>query len=340
MNNLYYYKPIIATNPCAELCSSEDSSCILGSLVLSRFVEDGKINWDKLDYTIRVAVRFLDNVISVSTYPLQKIEEESKNTRRIGLGVTAFHDMLLKLGIKYNSEESLKIVDRIFPFICNKAYETSSFIAVEKGVFSVFDKEKIMKSGFIKTLKNSVRLRIREYGLRNSNLLSCAPTGTISIISGNCSSGIEPIFGPGYKRRYYDKKSKDTMREEIVFHPLFDQYMTEGKDVSFFESADDIPLKAHLDIQKTCQKYIDQSISKTVLVNKDKISKKEIDKLIKEYLPELKGLTIYVGGSRENQPITALDLKTAKKLWAEEKEKHNTDGEQSKGTCKDGTCEL
>jgi len=340
MNNLYYYKEIVGSNPCAEICGPAFSSCVLGSLVISRFVENEKINWDKLDYTIRVATRFLDNVVSVTTYPIKQIEDEAMNTRKIGLGVTGLHDAMLLCGIKYGSKESLELVDRIFDFIKNKAYETSTYLSVEKGSFSVFDKEKIMKSGFVKTLKNSVKMRIKEYGLRNSNLLSCAPTGTISIISGNVSSGVEPIFGPAYKRKYYDKNDEDKMKEEIVFHPLFDKFMSDGKDVSHFESSDNIPLRAHFEIQKACQKHIDQSISKTILVDKANHSRKDIEKLIKEFLPFLKGTTIYPLGSRENQPITPLDLKTAKKLWTEEKEKHNTDGEQSKGTCKDGMCEL
>jgi ribonucleoside-diphosphate reductase alpha chain len=339
MNNTYYYKEIVGSNPCSEVVGQAFSSCVLGSIVLPRFVENGKINWDKLDYTIRVATRFLDNVVSVTTYPISKIEEEAIKSRKIGLGITGLHDALILCNIKYASNEAIEFVERVFDFIKNKAYETSTYLAVEKGVFQVFDQEKIMKSGFIKTLKNSVKMRIREYGLRNSNLLSCAPTGTISIISGNVSSGIEPIFGPAYKRKYYDKKDDDKMKEELVFHPLFDQFMREGKDVSHFENSDDIPLKFHFEIQKACQKHIDQSISKTIILDKEKHSKKEIEKLIREYLPFIKGTTIYPLGSRENQPISPLDLKTAKKLWLEMNEK-KTDGQQSRDKCKDGTCEL
>ncbi len=341
MNNTYYYKEVSGANPCAETILPEFGSCVLGSLVLSRFVdkETKKIDWDKLDYSVRVAIRFLDNVVSVTTYPLKDIEDESIDSRRIGLGVTGLHDMLLKMNLKYASKESLEVVDKIFDFIKNKAYETSTYIAVEKGTFPVYNKDQIIKSGFIKTLKPSVRSRIREYGLRNSSLLSCPPTGTISIISGNCSSGIEPIFGPAYKRKYYDKKQGDSMKEEIVFHPLFDEFMRDGKDVSFFETFDEISLKYHFEIQRTCQKHVDQAISKTILVDKNKTSKKEIAELIKEYFCDLKGLTIYPMNSRESQPITPIDLKTAKKMWFE-KEEHNTEGAQSKDSCKNGVCEI
>lgn len=339
MNNLPYYKSIVGSNPCSEVVGSAFASCVLGSIVLPRFIENGKVNWDRLDYTIRVATRFLDNVVSVTTYPIDKIEEEALKTRKIGIGVTGLHDSLLLCGIKYASEEAIEFVEKVFDFLKNKSYETSTYLAVEKGVFQVFDKEKIMKSGFIKTLKNSVKMRIKEYGLRNSNLMSCAPTGTISIISGNCSSGIEPIFGPAYKRKYYEKKDDDKMKEEIVFHPLFDKFMHEGKDVSHFENSDDIPMKFHFEIQKACQKHIDQSISKTILLDKNRVSKKEVEKLIKDYLPFIKGTTIYPLGSRADQPITPISLSEAKKLW-KEREKHSTDGEQSKNSCKNGICEL
>lgn len=326
---------------CGETVLSEAGSCVLGSIVLHRFVneESKKIEWDKLDYTVRVGTRFLDNVVSVTAYPLREIEEESINTRRIGLGVTGFHDMLLKLGIKYDSKEAVEIAEKVFSFVCNKSYETSTYIAVEKGVFPVYDREQIMKSGFIKTLKSSTRMRIKEYGLRNAALLSCPPTGTVSIISGNCSSGIEPIFGPAYKRKYYDIRNNNKMKEEIVFHPLFDQYMREGKDVSFFECVDDISVRSHFEMQRTCQKYIDQAISKTIIIDKKKVSKKEIEKLIRDFLPVLKGLTIYPIDSRAEQPISPLDLSESKRLW-KENEKHNTEGEQSKGSCKNGVCEL
>lgn len=339
MNNLYYYNEIVGSNPCGEVVGPPFASCVLGSLVLPRFVENGKINFDKLDYTIRVAIRFLDNVISVTTYPIRKIETEAINTRKIGLGVTGLHDALLLCGIKYASKEAIEFVDKLFNFIKNKSYETSTYLAVEKGVFPVFDKEKIMKSGFIKTLKNSVKLRIQEYGLRNSNLLSCAPTGTISIISGNISSGIEPIFGPAYIRKFYDKKDDDKMKEEIIFHPLFDKFMSEGKDVSNFENSDDIPIRYHFEIQKICQKHVDQSISKTIIIDRKKHSKKEIEKLFIEYFPSIKGVTVYPLDSRENQPITPLSLLESKKAW-KEREKHNTNAIQSKDSCKNGICEI
>jgi len=339
MNTLYYYKQIVGTNACGELSSHPFGSCVLGSVVLSRFVNNGKINWDKLDYAVRVAVRFLDNIISITQYPLKEIEEESIKTRKIGLGITGLHDMLLLMNQKYASEESLKIIGHVFDFIKNKAVETSTYLAVEKGTFQVYDKEQFMKSGFIKTLKNSVKMRLREHGARNANLLSIAPTGTISMVCGNCSSGIEPIFGPAYKRRFYDKKNKDKMKEEIIFHPIFLKLMAEGKDVSHFESFNEIPLKTHFEIQKICQENVDQSISKTILIDKDKHSKNEVEKLIKQYFPELKGLTMYPLGSRDNQPITPLSLQEAKKLW-KERSKENTEANQSIDSCKDGLCEI
>jgi ribonucleoside-diphosphate reductase alpha chain len=332
----------VVVGNCGEVIAPSNSSCVLGSLVLPRFVENEKINWDKLDYTVRVANRFLDNIVSITQYPLKEIEDESLNTRRIGIGVVGLHDMLLSMGQKYASEESIKIIEQLFSFIVSKAYETSTYLAVEKGVFPKYDREKFMKSGFVKTLKNSVKLRIREYGMRNSNLMSIAPTGTISMLCGNCSSGIEPIFGPAYKRKYYDKKNGDKMKEETIIHPLFDKFMSEGKDVSHFESSSSIDLETHFKIQKTVQEHVDQSISKTILVDKEKHSKQEIEKLIKQYMGQLKGLTIYPLNSRSEQPINPISLQEAKKLWKEKNKELLSTAEiaTSHDSCRDGKCDL
>jgi ribonucleoside-diphosphate reductase alpha chain len=326
---------------CGEISSVPYASCDLGSLVLFRFIENGKINWDKLDYTIRVATRFLDNVLSITQYPLKEIEDESLNARRIGIGVTGLHDMLLLMGQKYASEESIKTIEQLFSFIVSKAFETSTYLAVEKGVFPAYDREKFMRGGFVKTLKNSLKLKMREYGMRNSNLMSIAPTGTISMLCGNCSSGIEPIFGPAYKRKYYDKKNNDKMKEELIIHPLFDKFMSEGKDVSHFESSSNIDLETHFKIQKTVQEYVDQSISKTILIDKERHSRQEIEKLIKQYFSGLKGLTIYPMNSRSEQPISPISLQEARKLWKERnKESSTAEIATSPNSCKSGVCDL
>ena len=342
MSNIYYYKPLECSNPCGETILHKGSLCCLGHLVLPRFVRDGEVDWDLLDDTIRISVRFLDNVLSVTNFPLSEFEEETQKTRRIGLGVTGLHDMLIRLGLDYTMKKSIKKVDEIFNFIKNRSYEASTYLSAEKGPFPVYDKEMIMKSGFIKKLKPSVKNRIRQYGLRNCALNTCAPTGTVSIMSGNCSSGIEPAFGPAWKRRYIIESEDGTENTatEIIFHPLFVEMME--NDLKYkIENSYDLSIRDHLEMQSTCQKHIDQSISKTILIDKSNIDFKEYSETLMDYLPRIKGLTVYPLDSRENQPITPMTMDEAIEAWtAKNGENLNECGIVSVDACKDGACDL
>lgn len=341
MNNVYYHKRIECTNPCGEIPMFV-GSCILGSIVLPRFVKNGEIDWDQLDETIRISIRFLDNVLASTNYPIKIIEEESLKTRRIGLGVIGLHDLLLKLGYDYTMKKSLKKIDEIFNFIKNRSYEASTYLAAEKGVFPVFDKELFMQSGFVQKLKSSVKNRVKQHGIRNCAVNTCPPTGTTSIVCGSKSSGIEPSFGPAWIRRYR-KEAQDGSEEfykEIVFHPLFQEMMENGTRYKM-QNSYEMSLENHFEIQTICQEHVDQGISKTIIVDKNSKSEEEYSNLLMEYLPKLKGITVYPLESRDNQPITPMNIQEATEAWQnKEIEKQKESGIISLDTCKNGSCEI
>ena len=318
---------IIAHN-CGEVWLSVGESCCLGSLALPRFImPSGNVDWEGLRRTVEVAVRFLDNVITVNNYPLPYIAETCKNLRRIGIGVMGLHDMLLLKGLRYSSDEGLEFVDKVMGFIKNEAYLASSRLAAEKGSFPFFETDKFLKSNFVKTLKPSIRSEIKANGIRGCGLLSIAPTGTISLVSG-FTQGIESLYAPATLTRYRDTEG---LKEKVVVHPLFKKYIQEGKDTSHFQGVYDLTLRDHFEMQRMCQKHLDNSCSKTICVRPG-VSPDELSELYMEYIPELKGCTVYPEGSRENQPLTALSLDDAIKAARE-----GTDpGEALPGTCRLG----
>lgn len=328
MSNVWYWKNLIITNPCGEIWLTEYDCCCLGSIVLPRFVEGG-FQWSDLEEAVKTAVRFLDNVLTVNTYPLQEIKDTCGNIRRIGLGVMGLHDMLLKMGFKYTSPEGLEFVDRVMKFIKNRAYEASIELAKEKGAFPVFDSEKFLKSNFIKTLKPTIRQAIKKYGIRNCALLTLPPTGTTSMVSG-VSSGIEAVFAPAYIRKWWDG---DIRKSEVLVHPLFEQFVKDGVDTSHFQGTYDLSLRDHFEMQRVCQRHIDNAVSKTINVMPG-VSVEELSELLMEYLPELKGVTMYAEGSRENQPLTPLSVEEA--LTAVGNSLAGTLG----GACRSGVCDV
>jgi ribonucleoside-diphosphate reductase alpha chain len=320
-SNIYYIEPLVTTNPCGEIAMSSYDSCDLGHLVLTRFVENNEINYSKLADSIRTAVRFLDNVLTVNTYPLTEMQKKSHQLRRIGLGTTGLADMLTLIGVKYGSEDGNKVIDKLFRFISKVAYETSIMLAIEKGPFPVCDRKRHIESGFIKRMPKKIRSLILEHGIRNCAILTQAPTGTVSIVSGNCSSGVEPMFAPAYERRFFVGNQRQV---ETVFHPLFDQFMKEGKSVEHFVGSTELSVEQHLEVQRIVQKHIDNAVSKTINMAKD-YSMEDMSKVWLKYLPDLKGTTFYRDGSRnyidENgvehePPLKAISLEEAKKRFA------------------------
>jgi ribonucleoside-diphosphate reductase alpha chain len=305
MSNCWYYKPLISTNPCGEIWLSEYDCCCLGALVLPRFIRGKDLDWNSLRDTISTAVRFLDNVLTVNNYPLQEIRDTCHQLRRIGLGVMGLHDMLLRLGLRYSEPRALEFVDKVMKRIKFYAYEASVELAKEKGAFPLYD-ERYLQSKFVKSLKPTLRKKIQEHGIRNVALLTIAPTGTTSILSG-CTSGIEPMFAPAYERKYRDG---DKLATETVVHPTFKDMFLRGDDVSIAEGALSLSLLEHLEMQRVCQRHVDNAVSKTINLPEGTTSE-ELSKAYREFLPELKGITVYPNGSRDDQPLTPLPLDKA-----------------------------
>jgi ribonucleoside-diphosphate reductase alpha chain len=330
MSNIWYHDKLICTNPCGEIWLTAYDCCDLGALVLPRFVADGKLDWERLGRVVEIGVRFLDDVLTVNNYPLAEIKETCSNIRRIGLGVMGLHDMLLLLGQQYNSPEGLEVVDKVMKFIKERAYEASIALSQEKGPFPKFEADDFLKSGFCKTLKPTLRHKIKEFGIRNCALLTIAPTGTTSIVC-DVTSGIEPMFAPAYQRRF---RKGEELAMEVVVHPLLKTFLAEGKDVSHFQGAFDIKLRDHFEMQRTCQRHLDNACSKTINLTKD-TSKEELSDLYMEFFPELKGVTVYPDGSRQDQPLTPMSLDEAI-TYAET----SLPGIAETKSCRGGVCEL
>lgn len=324
---------------CGELFMTSDESCCLGSLVLPRFVSNGEVDYDLLDDVISNGIRFLDNVLSVNYYPLISQKEVANKLRRVGLGVTGLADTLILLGYKYGSDEGNKFLDKLFRFISKSAYEASIMLAAERGMFPLCKPEQHIKTGFVERMPKKIKSLILEHGIRNCALLTCPPTGTISLVSGNCSAGIEPIFSPGYKRNYFEINER---KSEIVLHPLFKQFVDEGNDLSNFVSARDLSIEQHLQVQSIIQRHVDGAISKTVNISEN-YPIEDFKKTWLEYLPLVKGTTFYRENSRGyvdkdgnilEPPLVALSVEDAK----------NACDNSTTGTieqkCKSGVCEL
>lgn len=340
-NNIYYSTDLVTTNPCGEIALERYGNCCLGHLVLSRFVKGDDIDWALLGNTIRLAVRFLDNVLSVNTYPLPEMKENAHKHRRIGLGTTALADALVLLGYKYGSIEANKFIDKLYRFISKAAYESSVMLAVEKGAFPACVPEKHVESGFMKRMTPKIRSLVLEHGIRNCALLTIAPTGTVSILSDNCSSGIEPMFAPAYERRFWSNNKRQV---ELVFHPLFSKFLNEGKDVSNFVGSHELTVGQHMQVQKIIQKHIDNAVSKTINMPQD-YPVEEMSEMWLEYLPSLKGTTFYRENSRgyvdENgvvhePPLVALTMEAAKEKYS----KNETYIQKSEVDCSSGVCEI
>jgi len=298
---------IESTNPCGEQPLLPYESCNLGSINLSKFVnKNKKINWERLDFVVKNAVRFLDNVIDLNKFPLPEIEEMTKANRKIGLGVMGFADMLIKLEIPYNSAKALNLAERVMKFIKQKAQEASQELAKERGPFPNYKKSVFYKKGKV---------------LRNATLTTIAPTGTISMIA-QTSSGIEPLFAVVYVKNILEGSKL------LEINPLFEEVakkegffskdlMEKVSEDGTLKNIDEIPEKIkkifitareispewHIKMQAVFQKYTDNAVSKTINFPNE-ATKEDIKKAyLLAYKLKLKGLTVYRDGSREEQVI-------------------------------------
>ena len=271
MNNLNYCETIACTNPCGEQPLPPYGACLLGSInMVALLNDDYTLNVDMLIDVVTTAVRMMDNVVDASKFPLPEQEEEAKNKRRIGLGVTALADALALGGIVYGSDEAVAQTDKWMKAIAVAAYQASINLAKEKGPFPLFDADKFLATKNMQGMPTHIRAQIREHGIRNALLTSIAPTGTISLYAGNVSSGIEPIFALSYERKVMQKDgSKIT---EVVEDYGVTKWKKDNPNVPLpasFVTAQTLTPNAHIRMQAAAQRWVDSSISKTVNVPED-----------------------------------------------------------------------
>lgn len=302
MNNTWYFQKIVATNPCAEQGLPAWGVCNLSSINLAAFVENGSFNFPAFQETVAVGVRFLDNAVGLKQHLYREFEETQERERRIGLGTMGLADTLIKLKFRYGSAESLKFIENIYRTFRDAAYQSSVALSQEKGSFPAFHATKYLQSGFAKTLSASVRRQIRRHGIRNSHLLTQAPTGKISLLAG-VSSGIEPVFSFSYTQ-------KDRLGSRVMYHPLYEQWINENGETTlpdYFVVADDLTPEEHINIQSLIQKHTDSAISKTVNAPESH-SVEDVKKLyLLAYQKGCKGISYMREGSRDGTLIRHKD---------------------------------
>tara|TARA_R110001599_G_scaffold61200_4_gene169939 strand:+ start:740 stop:2482 length:1743 start_codon:yes stop_codon:yes gene_type:complete len=262
-NNLHYCEKIVSTNPCAEQPLPPYGACLLGSFNLTKYMvkHDGKyvFNMNMLKTDIPYVVRAMDNVVDRATYPLPQQEKQAKDTRRMGLGVTGVANAIEALGFDYGSDEFIRVLEDIMGTIRDICYETSVELAKEKGAFPLFQQE-YLDSEFALTLPTKIRESIAEHGIRNSHLLSVAPTGTISLSADNVSSGIEPVFSHFYDRTI---QTFDGPTIERVDDYGYREFGIKGK------TADELSVFDHVRVLNVASQYVDSACSKTCNVGDD-----------------------------------------------------------------------
>ncbi|MHA1597996.1 MAG: TSCPD domain-containing protein, partial [Alphaproteobacteria bacterium] len=271
LNPLNYCETIHATNPCGEQPLPPYGACLLGSVNLARLIEnpfttEAQIDEDALADLVGTAVRMMDNVIDISNFPLPEQRSEAESKRRIGLGVTGLADALIMCGTRYGGADAVTLTRKWMAVIRRASYLASTELAAEKGVFPLYDAEKYLATEAIQGLDEDIRDAIAKHGIRNALLTSVAPTGTISLLADNVSSGLEPVFSFKYNRRVL--MPDGTRREEEVSDYAFRLFKRlYGSDAPLpdaFVDAQGLTPNDHLVMQSAVQEYIDSSISKTI----------------------------------------------------------------------------
>jgi ribonucleoside-diphosphate reductase alpha chain len=275
MNNLWYREHITATNPCGEIPLPPYGACNLGSINLTQFIrhpfsDEARVDLQVLGETVTTAVRLMDNVTSASRFPLPAQRDQAHHSRRIGLGVTGLADSLILLGLRYDSDAARNQAAEVMRTVCHSAYRASIELARERGSFPAFEKEQYLQGPFIQTLPEEIRDGIARHGIRNSHLTAIAPTGTISLLANNVSSGIEPVYDWSYQRAIREADG------HLAHYKLTDFALQRWREErgdepvpETFVRAWEIAPEAHLDMQAAVQPYVDSAISKTINVPPD-----------------------------------------------------------------------
>lgn len=304
-NNLGDRERICATNPCGEIPLPPYGACDLGSINLTCFVREpfstqAQIDFDGIRECVQIAVRLMDNVIDVSHYPLPQQKEQAQNARRLGLGITALADALIMMGLHYGSAEGRALAANVMETVRDSAYRASVELAREKGAFPLFRRDSYFERPFIRALPKQLQDAIASYGIRNSHLIAIAPTGTISLLANNVSSGIEPVFEHMYSRRMVEPDGSYSEHEVQDFaYRLWLELRGDETLPRQFVQARELDPRDHLAMQAVLQPYVDNAISKTINIPADYPFEAFQGVYRDAYAAGLKGCTTF----REN-PVT------------------------------------
>jgi ribonucleoside-diphosphate reductase alpha chain len=301
-NNLWYAETIAATNPCAEQPLPPNGACLLGSFNLVKYIEkktqeDGyEFAWDIFIADIPPVVRSMDNIVDRALYPLEEQYAEAHSKRRMGLGVTGVANALEALGLVYGSKEFCQFLDRLLQLFTNEVYKASALLAAEKGPFPLYIKEKYLSGAFVNELDEDVYKLIEQHGIRNSHLTSIAPTGTISLVADNISSGIEPVFSYGFDRTIQTYEGPRVERVDDYGVRVFG---VRGK------TAGECTVDEHLDVLLVASKWMDSAVSKTCNVG-DGVSFDEFKDIYrKAWVGGAKGCTTFRASGKRTGILVA-----------------------------------
>lgn len=324
---------VIFTKNCGETTLGPYGVCDLGSLVLPNFITGNvNTNWKKLEQTIRMAVRFLDNVIEVNKYVLKKIDINAHKSRRVGVGVIGLAEYLFAKKVRYGSHKAVQETERLMRFIRDACYQASLELAVEKGAFPQFEPVAYGKASFIRKLPAQLRMDIKKHGVRNCTIMALAPTGTISLLA-DYTSAIEPLFAKAMMR-------KDRISERMYIHPKYQEIIERGEETpEWFVDSFDLEPSDHFEMQVACQKYCDASVSKTINLPKE-TTDEDLSALLLEYIYDLKGCTVYRDGSRVGQILNKVSDKDAREYVSKQKDKLENNLTEDQVKCSNGTCDM